>query len=114
MPRSIEEQKEDAIVMMIASNVLSSAWTETVRSLYNKGRDKKLPSSQFSSILRDKIGFDERFLQFLGHSYGEEQTENYNAICQFSELILKLSKLSIEDQDQVEELINRLYESSSR
>ncbi len=106
--RSLEEQKEDAIVMMVASNVLSSAWTETVRGLYNKGRDKKLPPTQFSNILRDKISFDEKFLQFLGHSYGQDQTENYNAICQFSELILKLSKLSAEDKDKVEVLINQL------
>lgn len=112
MSRSIEEQKLDAINMMVASNIMSSGWTETVKCLYT------IPNNKFPNIfynkLRDKIKADEAFLKYIGHTYSKENEDVYEAICQFSEAMLKVSRLNVESQTEVYELIERLYENRER
>lgn len=109
--KELEKKKKDAVNMMVISNVLSSTWTETVRGYYTKNYTLKPKSNQFFNKLKCKIDSDNNFLKYLDENiWSEENDKQHEAICRFSEMILKITRLHEDDVLLIENMINKLVE----
>lgn len=110
----LEKKKRDAVNMMVISNVLASTWTETVRGYYTKNYTLKPKSNQFFNKLKDKINSDNNFLKYLDENiWSEENDKQHEAICRFSEMILKITRLHEDDVLLIEDMINKLVEKDN-
>lgn len=119
MSRNIEEQKQEAISIIVASCVLLNDWIPTLKSLYrktvnpltNNGKPKTTP---FENKLNTFEQSCTNFLNYLGWNYGTiGETKEYEAICQLGELILHLQTLPEDKRREVDGLIEKYYKESN-
>lgn len=114
----LDEQKEEAIAIIVASSVLLNDWLPTLRSLYRKtcnpvDRKGKPILTPFENRL---ISFEKScasFLEYLKWDYGKEgATKEYEAIAQLGELILELQALPVDKRIIVDDLIKQYYKET--
>lgn len=115
---NLEEQKQEAITIVVASCVLLNDWLPTLKNLYRKtvnpllknGKPKITP---FENKLNTFENSCNNFLNYFGWTYGENgATKEYEAICQLGELILQLQALPDDKRKEVDGLIEKYYYES--